>query len=76
MLSGNSLTQGPAIESFEEALAAYVGAKFAVAVSSGTAALHLAALAAGAKDPPLLSLHQLLLSLRPMLRIMLAPKWC
>ena len=50
VLSGNSLTQGPAIESFEEALAAYVGAKFAVAVSSGTAALHLAALAAGAKD--------------------------
>ena len=40
VLSGNSLTQGPAIESFEEALAAYVGAKFAVAVSSGTAALH------------------------------------
>ena len=40
------LTQGPAITSFEEALSDYVGAKFAVAVSSCTAGLHLAALAA------------------------------
>ena len=50
VLSGNSLTQGPLIKSFEEALATYVGSKFAVAVSSGTAALHLAAIAAGATD--------------------------
>ena len=41
------LTQGPIIEAFEKAVADYVGAKYAVAVSSGTAALHLAALAAG-----------------------------
>ena len=42
-----SLTQGPAISDFEQALARYVGARYAVAVSSGTAALHLACAAAG-----------------------------
>lgn len=41
------LTQGPKIAEFEAAFAAKVGAKYAVAVSSGTAALHLAAMAAG-----------------------------
>ena len=41
------LTQGPTIERFEQAIAGYVGAKYAVAVSSGTAALHLAAIVAG-----------------------------
>lgn len=39
------LTCGPMIERFEEALAAYVGSKYAVVVSSGTAALHLAYMA-------------------------------
>ena len=47
VLRSGLLTQGPAVESFEHAVADYVGAKYAVAVSSGTAALHLAALAAG-----------------------------
>jgi perosamine synthetase len=46
-LRSGKLTQGPAIESFEQAIARYVGVRYAVAVSSGTAALHLAALAAG-----------------------------
>lgn len=41
------LTQGPRIEEFESAIAARVGAKFAVALSSGTAALHLACMAGG-----------------------------
>ncbi len=41
------LTQGPAIEAFEHALAERCGARHAVAVSSGTAALHLACLALG-----------------------------
>ncbi len=41
------LTQGPRVAEFESALATVTGARFAVAVSSGTAALHLAALAAG-----------------------------
>jgi UDP-4-amino-4,6-dideoxy-N-acetyl-beta-L-altrosamine transaminase len=40
-----SLTQGPQIEKFEAEVARSVGAKYAVAVSSATAGLHLAALA-------------------------------
>lgn len=43
------LTQGPAVARFEEALARACGAKYAVACSNGTAALHLACLAAGLK---------------------------
>jgi len=49
VLRSNWITQGPKIEEFEKALASYCGAKYAVAVSSGTAALHLACLAAGIK---------------------------
>ncbi|MDE1919364.1 MAG: UDP-4-amino-4,6-dideoxy-N-acetyl-beta-L-altrosamine transaminase [Patescibacteria group bacterium] len=41
------LTQGPAIEKFEKAIAKKVGAKHAVAFNSGTAALHAAYFAAG-----------------------------
>lgn len=41
------LTQGPKVAEFERAIADYVGARHAVAVSSGTAALHIAAAAAG-----------------------------
>ena len=47
VLKSDWLTQGPMVQKFEEAFAAYCGARYAVAVSSGTAALHLAALAAG-----------------------------
>jgi perosamine synthetase len=47
VLRGTRLTQGPVAEQFEKALAKKVGAKFAVVVSSGTAALHIACLAAG-----------------------------
>ena len=36
------LTGGPTVNEFEEKVAEYVGAKYAVAVSSGTAALHAA----------------------------------
>jgi UDP-4-amino-4,6-dideoxy-N-acetyl-beta-L-altrosamine transaminase len=46
-LRGDWLTQGPRIEQFEQLLCTATGARYAVAVSSGTAALHLAALAAG-----------------------------
>ena len=46
VLRNGALTQGPMIEAFEGAIAAYVGAKYAVAVSSATAGLHLAAVAA------------------------------
>jgi perosamine synthetase len=47
VLRSGHLTQGPMIEAFERAVAEYVGAKYAIAVSNGTAGLHLAALAAG-----------------------------
>jgi perosamine synthetase len=46
-LRGDWLTQGPSIEEFEDCVASYVGAKYAVAYSSGTSALHGAAAAAG-----------------------------
>lgn len=41
------LTQGPTVQAFEEAFAQYVDARYAVAVTNGTAALHLCALALG-----------------------------
>lgn len=47
VVSNGSLTQGPMIEAFEEAFSNYVGAKYAVAVSSGSAALHMTMLASG-----------------------------
>jgi UDP-4-amino-4,6-dideoxy-N-acetyl-beta-L-altrosamine transaminase len=47
VLRSDWLTQGPAIERFERAVAEYCGAKHAVAVSNATAALHIACLAAG-----------------------------
>jgi perosamine synthetase len=46
-LQARFLTQGPGVESFEVELAAAVGARYAVAFSSGTAALHAACAAAG-----------------------------
>ena len=49
VLKSEYLTQGPKIKEFEVAFAKYVGSKFAVAVSNGTAALHLNALALGVK---------------------------
>jgi dTDP-4-amino-4,6-dideoxygalactose transaminase len=46
-LDSGWLTMGPRTQAFEQALAGYVGSPHAVTVSSGTAALHLACLAAG-----------------------------
>jgi len=46
-LRSDWLTTGPKVEEFEEAVASCVGAKYAVSFSSGTAALHGAAYAAG-----------------------------
>ncbi|NNJ25326.1 UDP-4-amino-4,6-dideoxy-N-acetyl-beta-L-altrosamine transaminase [Alienimonas chondri] len=48
-LRADRLTQGPQVERFEAALCEASGAKHAVAVASGTAALHLASLATGVK---------------------------
>lgn len=47
VLRSDWLTTGPKVTEFEQAVADYVGAKYAVAVSSGTAALHAAMYAVG-----------------------------
>lgn len=49
-LKSGNLTQGNTINKFEDAIAKYVGVKYAVAVSSCTAGLHLACLAAGVNN--------------------------
>ena len=50
VLKADYLTQGPKIKEFEDAFASYVDAKYALAVSNGTAALHLCALALNVKE--------------------------
>ena len=50
VLKSDFLTQGPHIETFEKAFAEYINVKYAVAVSNGTAALHLCALALGVTE--------------------------
>jgi perosamine synthetase len=50
VLRSDWLTTGPKVGEFEEAFAARVGAAYAVSFSSGTAALHAAAFAAGLKS--------------------------
>jgi hypothetical protein len=45
VLQSDFLTQGPKIAEFEKNFAEYIGCKYAVAVSNGTAALHLSAMA-------------------------------
>jgi len=45
VLRSDYLTQGPVVDQFEKAFAEYTGSRYAVAVSNGTAALHLCALA-------------------------------
>ena len=46
-LKGPLITCGPRVDELEEKLCEYTGAKYAVAVSNGTAALHCACIAAG-----------------------------
>lgn len=49
VLKSDFLTQGPAVPQFEQSIANYCGAKYAVAVNSATSALHIACLALGVK---------------------------
>ena len=49
-LKSDFLTTGPYVKDFEEAIAKYVGCKYAVTFSNGTAALHGACFAAGIKE--------------------------
>jgi len=50
VLRSDWITQGRRVSEFERALAEFVGVKYAVALSSGTAALHAACFAAGIKQ--------------------------
>ena len=50
VLTSQYLTCGPKVEEMEKRLAAYTEAQYAVVVSSGTAALHCACIAAGIKS--------------------------
>lgn len=47
VLNSEWLTQGPAVQRFERAVAQYCGSRFGVAVNSATSALHIACLSAG-----------------------------
>src|SRR3989344_8782175 len=49
VLNSGMLVQGPKVKEFEDSFALYCGAKHAVAVSNGTAALHTALCGAGVK---------------------------
>jgi dTDP-4-amino-4,6-dideoxygalactose transaminase len=52
-LDSGQLAQGPRVAAFERAFAGYVGTRHAIAVNSGTAALHVALMAHGiAQSPP------------------------
>ena len=48
-LQSDYITQGPRVAEFEQKFAEYIGCKYAVAVSNGTTALHIAALGLGVK---------------------------
>lgn len=50
VLKSDFLTQGPVVPQFEQEIANYCGAKYAVAVNSATSALHIACLALGVKE--------------------------
>lgn len=50
VLKSDYLTMGPSVKAFEEKVAQYVGAKYAVAFCNGTAALHAACFTAGIKE--------------------------
>lgn len=54
-LKSDYLTTGPKVKEFEEAIAEYSGAKYCIAVSNGTTALHLASLVLLNKDDKVLT---------------------
>jgi len=50
VLKGDYLTQGPAVDKFEQKICELTGAKYCVAVANGTAALHIAVQALGIEE--------------------------
>ncbi len=77
-LRAEKITQGPQIELFERKLAQRCGARYAVAVSSGTAALHLAtvALGLGPKDKVLTTPISFLATSNSILYVGARPVFC
>lgn len=59
VLKSDYLTTGPKVKEFEEAICSYTLAKYCVAVSNGTAALHIASLAFWKKMKKFLQLQTL-----------------
>ena len=57
VLASGYLVQGAKVAAFEKTVADYVGTKYAVAVSSGTAALHLGLLALSIQPGDLVVVH-------------------
>jgi UDP-4-amino-4,6-dideoxy-N-acetyl-beta-L-altrosamine transaminase len=54
VLKSDFLTQGPVLPKFEKKICEYTGAKFAIAINSGTSALHLACLSLGLTEGDIL----------------------
>jgi len=71
VLRSRFLTRGPILEQFEREFAAYIGVKYAVAVSSGTSALHLALLShrIGQGDKIITSPFTFIASVNPILYV-------
>ena len=51
VLKSNTISQGPELLNLEKKISKYCGSKYCVAVSSGSAALHLAVLSLNLKKP-------------------------
>lgn len=78
VFAASAFSQGPQVEAFEQEAAAYLGAGHAIAVSSGTAALHLAMLAAGIGpgDEVLVPAHTFIASIWAVLYVGATPILC
>src|SRR5437016_3254652 len=78
VLRSGRLSLGPKIEAFEEAIGRYIGVQYAVAVSSGTAALHLIvkALGLGPSDEVLVPSFTFVASINVLLYENVVPVFC
>jgi dTDP-4-amino-4,6-dideoxygalactose transaminase len=71
VIDNTSFILGKEVQAFEEAFAAYCGARYAVGVASGTAALHLALLACdvGSGDEVITSPHTFIATVEPICHV-------
>ena len=74
----SAFSAGPFVKAFEDDIAAYLGVKHAIAVNSGTSALHLATLAAdiGPGDEVLVPSHTFIATLWGLLYVGATPVLC